>query len=308
MNAISGNSVRMSFLVLCGMFLAAQVSADSSYSLKSPDNRIEIQIHLAERIAYDVLLNGQPLVKDSTLSINVDRKMLGENPQVKSTKKDSVDRILEPVVRQKFAKIRERYNELHLEMDGGYAVTFRAYPEGIAYRIEANLGGENVKVYKEEASFRFAGDFTAFYPEEESFFSHNERKYLPQPLKEIAATKFATLPAVVDAGGSVKIAVAESDVEDYPGLWLRGTGENGLSATFEPYPLKEKLERDRDLKVVEAADYIAVTKGTRTFPWRVLGIVERDADLLTNELVWLLEKPSEVQDTTWIKPGKVAWD
>ena len=197
----------MSLLVLSGMFLAARVSADASYSLKSPDNRIEIQIHLAERIAYDILLNGQPLVKDSTLSINIDRKMLGENPQVKSTKKDSVDRILEPVVRQKFAKIRERYNELHLEMDGGYAVTFRAYPEGIAYRIETNLGSENVKVYKEEANFRFAGDYAAFYPEEESFFSHNERKYLPHPLKEIAATKFATLPAVVDAGGGVKKAV-----------------------------------------------------------------------------------------------------
>jgi alpha-glucosidase len=81
-----------------------------------------------------------------------------------------------------------------------------------------------------------------------------------------------------------------------------------LSATFEPYPLKEQLERDRDFKVIEAADYIAVTKGARTYPWRLLGIVEHDADLLTNQLVWLLEKPSQVQDTSWIKPGKVAWD
>jgi Glycoside hydrolase 97. len=90
---------------------------------------------------------------------------------------------------------------------------------------------------------------------------------------------------------------------------LRGTGENAVSATFEPYPLKRKTgKKDRDFKVVEAADYIAVTNGTRTFPWRVLGIAERDADLLTNQLVWLLEKPSQVQDTSWIKPGKVAWD
>ena len=290
------------------VFVGSRAAAESSYSLKSPDNRIEVQIHVTNRIAYDVLLKGKLLVKDSTLSINIDGKTLGENPQVKSTKKDSADRVLDPAVRQKFTKIRERYNELRLDLDGGYAVTFRAYPEGIAYRIETNLGGENVKVYKEEANFRFAGDYAAFYSEEESFFSHNERKYLPHPLKEIAATKFATLPAVVDSGGGVKIAVAESGVEDYPGLWLRGTGENGLSATFEPYPLQEQLEKDRDFKVIEAADYIAVTKGTRTFPWRLLGIVEHDADLLTNQLVWLLEKPSQVQDTSWIKPGKVAWD
>jgi alpha-glucosidase len=298
----------MLLLIVCAAWLGSRASAESSYSLKSPDNRIEVQIHVTNRVTYDVFLKDKPLVKDSTLSIGIDGKTLGENPQVKSAKKDSADRILEPVVRQKFARIRERYNELRLEMEGRYAVTFRAYPEGVAYRIETNLDGENVKVYKEEANFRFAGDYTAFYPEEESLFSHNERKYLPYPLKEIAATKFATLPAVVDAGDGVKIAVAESDVEEYPGLWLRGTGENGLSAAFEPYPLKEKLEKDRDFKVVEAANYIAVTKGTRTFPWRVLGIVEHDADLLTNQLVWLLEKPSQVQDTSWIKPGKVAWD
>ena len=244
-------------LFLCLSCSANRAAADSSYSVKSPDDRIEVRIHVTNRIAYDVLLKGKMLVKDSTLSINVDGKTLGENPQVKSTKKDSADRVLEPVIRQKFAQIRERYDELRLQMDGGYAVTFRAYPEGIAYRIETNLGGENAKVYREQADLRFAGDYTAFYPEEESFFSHNERKYLPHPLKEIAATKFATLPVVVDAGDGVKIAVAESGVEDYPGLWLRGTAENGLSATFEPYPVKEKLEKDRDFKVAEAADYIA---------------------------------------------------
>jgi alpha-glucosidase len=308
MRATSDRASRILFAVLCMVLVGSRAAAESSYSLKSPDKRIEVQIHVTNRIAYDVLLKDRLLLKDSTLSINIDGKTLGENAQVKSTKKDSADRVLEPAVRQKFRKIREQYNELRLDLDGGYAVTFRAYPEGIAYRIETNLGGENVKVYKEEANFRFAGDYIAFYPEEESFFSHNERKYLPRPLKEIAATKFATLPAVVDAGGGVKIAVAESGVEDYPGLWLRGTGENGLSATFEPYPLKEQLEKDRDFKVIEAADYIALTKGTRTFPWRLLGIVEHDADLLTNQLVWLLEKPSQVQDTSWIKPGKVAWD
>ena len=39
-----------------------------------------------------------------------------------------------------------------------------------------------------------------------------------------------------------------------------------------------------------------------------MGIAEKDGDLITNQLVWLLAKPSQVQDTSWIKPGKVAWD
>ena len=308
MSKAGSSGIKFVALLLVGVFFGGRAAADSSYSLKSPDNRIEVQIHVAKKISYDVLLNNKVLLKDSTLAINIDGKTLGENPQVKSTKKDSADKILEPVVHQKFAKIRERYNELKLEMDGGYAVTFRAYPEGAAYRLETSLGGENVKVFNEEAIFRFLSDFTVYYPEEESMFSHNERKYLPRKLSSIPEKTFATLPAVVDAGDGVKVAVAESGVEDYPGLWLRGTSDSALSATFEHFPLKETLTGDRDFKVTEAADYVAVTKGTRTFPWRVLGIAEHDKDLIANSLIWLLEKPSMLSDTSWIKPGKVAWD
>jgi alpha-glucosidase len=177
----------------------------------------------------------------------------------------------------------------------------------VAYRLETALPKLEVKVYGEEAVFQFAADHTVFFPEEESFFSHNERSYLPRKMSAIAASALATLPAVVDVDG-VKVAIAESDVEDYPGLWLRGTGGNALTATFPPYPLKETLEKDRDFKVTEAADYIAFTKGTRTFPWRLMGIAEKDGDLIVNPLVWLLAKPSQVADTSWIKPGKVAWD
>lgn len=282
--------------------------AKSEWQLQSPDRRIEIRIHTSGHVQYDVLLKDRPLLIGSSISINVDHKTLGADPKVITTKTRSVDEILEPTIRQKFSKIPENYNELRLDMDGGYAIIFRAYNEGVAYRLETSLPQNSVKIYDEEASFRFAHNYTVFYPNEESFFSHNERRYIPQPLKAIAPESLATLPAVVDAGDGVKVAIAESDVEDYPGLWLRGTSGSGLTGTFPPYPLEATLERDRDFKVTKSADYIAVTKGTRAFPWRVLGIVERDGDLLTNEIVWLLEKPSQLEDTSWIKPGKVAWD
>jgi len=69
-----------------------------------------------------------------------------------------------------------------------------------------------------------------FFPKEEGFISHNERSYDYVHLKDIPATAIATMPAVVDAPGGVKLAIAESDVEEYPGLWLKGTAGNGLSA------------------------------------------------------------------------------
>jgi alpha-glucosidase len=289
---------------LCAGFAAAQ----SSHDLRSPDNRIEIRIRTAERIRYDVLLNGRSLLENCTLTLDVNHQKLGLQPKVVDAKPRSNNQVVKPVVRQKFAQLRDTYNELRLTMQGSYAVVFRAYNEGVAYRFETSLGQQGVKIYGEEANWNFPSNFIVYYPQEDSFFSHNERKYLPQRLSEIAPAFLATLPAVVDVGQGAKIAIAESDVEDYPGLWLRGTNGNGLTATFPPYPLKEQLKGDRDVRVVESADYIADTAGTRTFPWRLVGIAERDGDLITNPLVWLLEKPSELQDTSWIKPGKVSWD
>ena len=293
------------------MFVAVimqKATAQSSYDLRSPDGRIEIRIRTSGQVQYDVVLKGRAVLEKSALSLDVDHRKLGTQPKVIDAKRRSHDEEVVPVVRQKFAKIRDHYNELRLSMDSGYAVVFRAYNEGAAYRFETSIPQEKVKIYAEEAAFNFSANDIVYYPQEDSFFSHNERKYLPQHLSEIAPEFLATLPAVVDVGEGAKVAIAESDVESYPGLWLRGTGGFGLTATFPPYPLKESLTSDRDYRVVESADYIAVTAGTRTFPWRVIGIADRDGDLLTNQIVYLLEKPSQVQDTSWIKPGKVAWD
>lgn len=298
---------RTALMIAPLLLLIINVAAQSNYSVFSPDRRIEVKIKIGERVAYDVLLKGKALLQDSTLSIKIDQQTLGLNPKVKSAKERTSDQTIEPVVRQKAAKLRENYNELRLEMDGGYAVVFRAYNEGAAYRLETSLPQTEVKVYGEEASFNFADNYRVYYPQEESIFSHNERIFLPRNLKEIAQTDIASIPAIVDANG-VKIAICDSDIEEYPGLWLRGTKNNALSAFFPPYPLKETLSTDRDFKVTQAADYIAVTKGTRTYPWRLFGIAERDGDLITNPLVYLLAKPSQLQDTAWIKPGKVAWD
>jgi alpha-glucosidase len=288
--------------------MATTAPAQSSYDLRSPDNRIEIRIRTVPAVRYDVLLKGRALLQDCTLSLDIDHQNLGAAPKVRSAKKRSYDQTVEPPVHQKFARIRENYNELRLEMEGGYAVVFRAYNEGAAYRFETSLPQQQVKVYGEEVKFNFPGDSLVFYAQEDSMFSHNERKYLPQHLSQIPPEFIATMPAVADAGEGAKVAIAESDVEDYPGMWLHGTAGFGLVGTFPHYPLREKLEKDRDFRVVEVADYIAVTSGTRTFPWRLVGIVERDGDLLTNPLVWLLAKPSQLPDTSWIKPGKVAWD
>ena len=280
----------------------------TAFELSSPNGKIQITIQTGERLTYDVLVNGKPVLKNSTLALDIDHKILGSNTLVKTTKTDAVDRVILSPVPQKSVKIHEAYKELRLEMEGNYAIVFRAYNEGIAYRLETSLPAREVKVYNEDVKLNFNGDYNVYYPKEDSLFSHNEREFIYLPLKEIPATSIASLPAVVDTKDGIKLIIGESDVDDYAGLWLQGNSNNSLSGIFPHYPLKEEKKNDRNVQVTQTADYIASTNGTRTFPWRIIGIAEKDADLITNHLVYLLAKPSQVQDTSWIKPGKVAWD
>lgn len=282
-------------------------AAESVQKLNSPDGAISVTIHINDRIQYDLAVNESAVIKNATLSLKIDAAVLGQSPKLKSVTPRSYDGVLHPVVRQKAAELREHYNELRFEFEGAYAVVFRAYNEGVAYRWETSLSAAQVKVIDKEVALNFADTFTVYYPEEESFYSHNERVFLPRSLGDLAAKNLASIPAVVDAHG-VKIAIADSDVIDYPGLWLHGTSGSALAGTFPHYPLEEKLTGDRDFKVTKTADYLAVTKGTRTYPWRLLGVAKKDVDLITNPLVYLLASPTTLADTSWIKPGKVAWD
>jgi alpha-glucosidase len=277
--------------------------------LASPDGRLEVVVWARDRLGYDVLYQGKPMLAACELSLAVDGVRLGVSPQLVRVERRAVDARVDPPVRLAAATLVDRYHELRLEFAGGYAVVFRAYDEGVAYRFETALPAAEVKVGDEQALFRFAADAEVIYPHEEGgFMSHNEPAWKRLPLSRIAPAMLATLPAVVATPAGPKVAIAEADLESYPGLWLRGTSGPALAATFPPYPLETRALRDRDIKVVRAADYLAVTRGTRTYPWRVLAVAPHDADLVANPLCYLLQRPSEIGDASWIRPGKVAWD
>ena len=279
------------------------------HRLSSPGGRIEVAVRAAPDLAYDVTFDGKPLLTDARLSLDVDHRRLGVAARITGAKRSHTDATVIPAVRLKAEVLPEKFNELRLECEGGYAVTFRAYDEGVAYRFETALETAQVKVFGEEALFRFAADAPVYYPNEgRSFFSHNEQHYKPINLSAIPLGDLATLPPVVATAAGPKVAIAEADVESYPGLWLRATGGPALAAAFPPFPLEEKTSRDRDVRVERAADYIAVTTGARAYPWRLLAIARTDADLITNSLVYLLQRPSQIVDPSWIKPGRVAWD
>jgi alpha-glucosidase len=198
------------FWALPMILLVGSSLAQSSYDLKSPDNRIEVRIRTANQLRYDVLLRGTEVLHECVLSMDIDHQQLGMDPKVLNAKPSTHDDVVTPVVRQKFAKIRDHYNELRLNMAGGYSVVFRAYNEGAAYRFETSLPQSKVKVFQEESTFNFPSNFIVYYPQEDSIFTHNERQSVPQQLSEIAPQFIATLPEVVDLTGGAKLAISDS--------------------------------------------------------------------------------------------------
>lgn len=295
-------------LAIVLMMTYVTISAQKEYSLLSPDKNLEVKISVGEKIEFSVWKNGKALISPSPLAMNVnDNVVLGGNASVKSTKTNSVDQILQREVRQKSKEVRENYNELKIVFKENFALSFRVFNEGVAYRFETSLDGD-MKVNSETYSVNFAGDYLSYFPEEESFMSHNERLFNPVMLKDIKEKQFASTPTIIDTKEGTLVGITESDLEDYPGLWLKGTAQNSLTGIFPAYVLEAQLKRDRDFVPTKRADYLALTKGTRTFPWRIFAITNNDGDLITNEMVYLLSKPNQLKDISWIRPGKVAWD
>ena len=231
--------VAMSLLAAGPVFAAAP-----RRTLRSPDGRLEVRIDLSDRIRYGIALRGRPLLADSTLAMTIDGTVLGAAPRLKSAKPTSVDRDGRAGGPTKAAQIREHYNELRLDLDRGLRGRVPGLRRGRRLSLRDDAArSPRCKVYGEEASFGSRATTPSYYPKEESFFSHNEREFLRLAVKDIAPDSLASLPAVVEAPEGVKIAIAESDVEDYPGPLARGQSGKGLSAIFPPYPLQERARR-----------------------------------------------------------------
>jgi len=280
-----------------------------SYTVASPDGRISVTIAAGEELSYSVSFGGRQILRPSPISMSLDSGLvLGKPAMAIGSTTRSADQMLRPVVRHKRAEIRDHYNERRIDFQGGYALLVRVFDDGIAYRFATSLTGE-ITIKDEQASFRFADDGLVFFPEEESLMSHQERLYKRLRISEIAAPRFSSLPALVQVPNGPNVVITEADLLDYAGMDLTAEGSaNGLRGLFPQYPLKTRLARDRNENVVERADYIAKTRGTREFPWRVLVIASDDRGLIETDIIYRLASESALTDTSWIKPGKVAWD
>lgn len=290
-------------------FCVVAKAEPKNYELKSPDAVLRVVVSLDEGVSYSIYSNENLLLKDCQLGLRLSSGVIGSSPRVKSVKHYSIDEVAERVVPIKNAKVRNHCNVMILTMQGGYGVEFRAYDEGVAYRIILDQKQSEVEVINEEFAINFTAPFRAHISKTRGFKTSYENPYTHLNTNEYRVDEEMTyLPILLEAPSGEKILVSEANLIDYPAMFLKSTGRNGMRSTFPKYPLEWGDDGDRSVKILKEADYIAKTSGKRSLPWRVFVVAQQDKELVEQELVYNLSDKSEIEDASWIKPGQVAWD
>lgn len=302
------------YLLTASCFLSSVLFAQKikSYDVISLNGDIKLHVDVSNKFIWSVKDKDQQVIEPSSISLQLQNEVLGDNAIIISSKTEKISNTINAINYIK-ATIPDDYNQLTINCKGDYGVIFRVYNDSVAYRFFTKKK-DSVIIKNEEANFNFTNDDSAFIPiqwdyrDGKNFNSSFEALYHHITLSQFPKDSLAFLPLLVDVGNGRKAEILEADLEDYPGMYLNlnETGK-GLKGVYAPYPTKEYLHGINYIPS-ERADYIATTKGTRNFPWRIVAISEQDKDLLNNDIVQKLASPPRLTDYSWVKPGQVAWD
>jgi alpha-glucosidase len=292
--------------------------AQKQFTLKSPDGKIGVTVHVGRTIDYSVSHDGDLMLDKSAISMTLhDGSFYGVGSKLSGSSTKTVDQVIDAVV-YKRKQIKDNYNELTLKFSGNYHIIFRAYDDGIAYRFVSTTQ-KPFMVKNEQAEFNFPSDRKTFInyankketvPLEEQFFNSFEQPYYHIPLSEWNKKRLGILPLVVEGVNGKKVCITEADLMNYPGMFIYPQDRaHSLKGIFASYPrdLEQGGHNNLQMLVKLREDYIAKLDGATSFPWRVIVISEQDKDLADSDMVYKLATPSR-GDYSWVKPGKVAWD
>lgn len=302
------------FIPVC---IAASIGAADSFAktvdATSPSGLLSITVDDTEGLNMSLSREGKPLLRQSHMTLKSSgNKSATKHPKIakSSLKKGVKEKISAPF--HHTPEFDAEWNELSVRLSNGQTVTFRLFDDGVAYRFSTD-NKEDQTIYSEVALYRLAGDPTLYMAhstnEKDPMAMAFQNFYSVTPASS-ASPELAFLPVTADYGDGLKLTLLESDVEGYPGMFVTADSiSNIISARFAAYPAKTDYYPWRKQEyVTEREGFIAKTPGKKDFPWRILAVTTDDRQLPVNNLVYTLASPSRVADTSWIKPGKAAWE
>ncbi len=305
-----GNRVYRTVFVVALFAVCVTAAAVADESVLSPDGRVKVTVETGKKLAWSLAVDGVTVVNPSPVALKVYKgDTLGGRAKLKAANTAAIDETITPPVAEKRAKITNKCNELRLDFEDGFSLLVRAYDDAVAYRLVTARDGEMI-VEDETAAFNLAGDYTLHRTTAKTVNTSFEAPYTVEKVSEWKPGVLSFMPLLVAADNGLKLIITEADLNSYPGMFLvRDKKEpQRIRGHFAPYPKAEAPSGDRHIKVTATEPFISKTTGTRAFPWRVVGIARKDAELIENDIVYRLGTPCALADTSWIKPGKVAWD
>ena len=296
------------------LFLMALSASAGNYEVKSPNGKVKVTVTTDEQVCWQIDYEGKTVLQPSKIDIQLaqGKKLLGLG-KVGKVAKTVVNSSFESPFYKK-ASVKDCYGQLLMYTNQKFTIEVRAYDDGAAYRL-ISTNKKPLNVINETAEFCFAADYPAFVPYVndnrggERYCYSFESYYDEQKLSEMYADSLAITPLAVCLP-QLKAIIMDAGVENYPGMMLKKGEGNSLKAEFAPYPLEQEIGGYARLNLVptKRAGYIAQLNGQQALPWRAVVITERDADIMNCDMAQRLAPACRISDTSWIRPGKVAWD
>ena len=299
-------------LALATAVLTTAPAWAESITVKSPDGRNVVTID-SDKLTYAVSRDGKSIIDASPLGLNLDIAAIGAGARLtghtEASARDTYD-----IVVGKARSAPDHYNQSELAFAAAgkplnFHLLVRAYDNGVAFRyaVPEQAGVGAFKVMNETTQFNFAKDYDCWGANMGRFDTSFEAEYDLTKASKIRNFHNYMAPLVCKTGaGQTTFAIAESDVKDYPGFFLSGRGDAGLGVMVT---LPPRFDNDRDFrfrKTVSASVQLR-GQGFKT-PWRVVMLGDAPGDLTASSLIPTLAAPSQIKDTSWIKPSKTSWD
>ena len=289
--------VSVFFVLACiGTVHAAQAVLGTPYGghvLESPDGNVAVKFDLKDIgdrrscPTYTVTYNDRLVIADSRLGFAIkDAVPLEASFEIFEVSRTSHDSTYSPVYAER-KTIRDHYNQLVAELRESrpphrrLRLTFRAYNEGAAfcYTLPEQDALKNFVISAEKTQFSFTHDHTAY-----AVYSA-QGQYSKVPLNQIKNNCERPLTVRIDEG--LFASVAEARLVDYARMRL-------------------SPEQGRPLTLVSSLHGEVHAAAPMTTPWRIILLGRTPGELLErNYLLLNLNEPCAIDDTSWIKPGKV---
>ncbi|HWC97935.1 MAG TPA: glycoside hydrolase family 97 protein [Candidatus Sulfopaludibacter sp.] len=286
-----------------GIFLAV-AGAWGQGSLKSPDGAIEMTISADRGLAYTVSFHGNPVILRSTLGLELaGQPVLGASVRILQMQPGSLDETYS-MPTGKANPIHSVCRTLTVELEETAApsrkmtLEARAFNDGVAfrYRVPDQPGVKEIRLAGERTQFKLAKDGTTWPLILENFQTPYEDNYRTLPVSGIHADSLVGLPLLSELPGVAWVGITEAHIENYAGMYLQRNTRDALVLASRLSPS------------VDDATIAVRTTTPMQSPWRVILIASEPGRLIESNIVTDLNPPPAFSDTSWIKPGKTAWD